>query len=295
MSFLVYGSLNIDKTFSVDHITAPCETQSGLEMSISAGGKGANQAVAISRAGGDVYLAGKIGCDGMWITQMLNSLHVNTDFVLTTAEYTGEALIQVDRNGQNSILLVPGGNAENETHEMKYAIDHFQPGDWLICQNEISNLWELIGIALSKGMKICFNPSPFNRTLSGFPYEKTDLVIVNEIEGKALAGIESTSCEEIVNTIAKKFPKTEIVLTAGENGVFYAFGNKRSFCPSSKVSVVDTTAAGDTFTGYYLVGRVTYDMDVDAALIFACKAAGITVSRKGAIPAIPGYIEVMGK
>lgn len=292
MSILVYGSLNIDKIFSVDHITMPCETQSGLGMSISAGGKGANQAAALSRAGGDVYLAGKIGRDGVWITQLLNSLHVNTDFVLTSAEYTGEAIIQVDKNGQNCILLVPGGNEENKIEEMEYVISHFNKGDWLVCQNEISNLNKLVDIASTKGMKICFNPSPFNESLSSFPYEKTDLIIVNEIEGKALSGIESSSYDEIIKALGEKYHNTEIVMTVGKDGAFYTYKGEVVFASGNKVDVVDTTAAGDTFTGFFLVAREVYSMNVIDALTFANKAAASAVSKKGAIASIPSFSDI---
>lgn len=291
MSFLVYGSLNIDKIFSVDHITVPCETQSGLGMTISSGGKGANQAAALSRAGGDVYLAGKIGKDGVWITQLLNSLHVNTDFVLTTADYTGEAIIQVDKNGQNCILLVPGGNAENKVDEMEYVLSHFNDRDWLICQNEISNLEELIEISSNKGIKICFNPSPFTPALLSFPYDKVDILIVNEVEGKALSETDS-SYGEIIRALGRKFPDTEIVMTVGGDGVFYTYRTEVIYIPGKKVNVTDTTAAGDTFTGFFLSGRVKHGMNVREALEFANKAASLAVSRRGAIPSIPSYNEI---
>jgi len=297
MNFLVYGSLNIDKVFAVDHITAPAETQSSLSLHVNAGGKGANQAIALAKAGAKTYMAGKIGENGIWLKKILKDCHVLTEFVSEDAEYTGEAIIQVDKEGQNCIILYPGGNFENTPQEMKSVLYHFNKDDWIICQNEISNLTELLSIAHEKGLKICLNPSPFNEKILNLPLKLVDLLMVNEIEGRAMAMCEKCDMpyDTILNNLVVKYPDTEIIMTVGSDGAFYACGAIRAFVKGKIVNVVDTTAAGDTFTGYYLACRYLYNLNVQDSLEKATKAASITVSRPGAISAIPFYSEVFSE
>jgi ribokinase len=163
MKVLVFGSLNIDLVFSVDHIVAPGETISSASLAKSAGGKGANQAAALAKAGMPVCLAGKIGRDGKFLLTLLQSYGVNTDNVAVYEGSTGQAIIQLDKNKQNAILLYSGGNSAITIDEIRSVMAAFSPGDLLLVQNEIVFTREIMELARDRGLKIHLNPSPYNR------------------------------------------------------------------------------------------------------------------------------------
>jgi ribokinase len=189
MKILVFGSLNIDLVFSVDHIVCPGETISSGSLEKSAGGKGANQAAALAKAGTEVYMAGKIGRDGEFLLELLQSYGVHTDYVAMYEGATGQALIQLDRRGQNSIVLYDGGNGAIEAAEIGRVLADFGAGDIILLQNEIPHTGEIIRAARSRGMKICLNPSPYDEKIDALPLNEINLFFVNEIEGAALAGV----------------------------------------------------------------------------------------------------------
>jgi len=309
MKILVYGSLNIDQIFSVDHIVQPGETTSSYSLEKSAGGKGANQAAALAKAGMEVYLAGKIGEDGRFLLDLLNSYGVNTSKVAVYSGATGQAIIQLDRNKQNSILLYAGGNGEIREDEIGSVLEPFGKGDVILLQNEIPYVGAIMKKAKQREMKIFFNPSPYDEKISKLPLDLVDLFFVNEIEAAALASaLAAANAEEsgkaaevfpdgngvslsvILDRIIQKFPGAEIILTAGRNGAYYGFGTTREKGDIIELPVADTTGAGDTFTGYYIAAREMYA--VPEALALACKAASIAVSRKGAMGSIPFRSEV---
>jgi ribokinase len=292
MKFLVFGSLNIDLIFSVDHIAAPGETVSSGTLERSAGGKGANQAAALAKAGMEVYLAGKIGMDGEFLLDLLRSYGVRTGHILRWEGATGQAIIQVDKSGQNSIVLYGGGNAALREDELGPIISAFGPGDMILLQNEIPLTAELMKAASDRGMKVCLNPSPFDGRISLLPLELADLLFVNEIEGAGLAGRSiSEDPRKILEALALRFPRTELVLTAGKEGAYYARGDLRARGEIVDLPVADTTGAGDTFTGFFLAARQR-GCDVAESLRLACRASSIAVSRKGAMASMPFAREV---
>ena len=292
MKILVYGSLNIDLVFSVDHIVAPGETISSSSLVKSAGGKGANQAAALAKAGLPVYMAGKIGGDGQFLLELLKSYGVNTDMVNQYEGATGQALIQVDKTGQNSIVLFSGGNGAIEIEEIRKTIAEFNANDIVVLQNEIAHIREIMESAKKRGMRIYLNPSPYNEKIEELPLELVDLFFVNEIEGAALAALpQETAPPALLDRLVKRFPEAEIILTAGKDGAYYASGNVREKGEITEMPVADTTGAGDTFTGYYIVAREK-QVPVPEALNIACKAASIAVSRMGAMQSIPFKDEV---
>jgi len=294
MKVLVFGSLNIDLLFSVDHIVAPGETIGSVSFTRSAGGKGANQAAALAKAGLPVYMAGKIGRDGQFLLELLQSYGVNTDHVVQYEGATGQAVIQIDKNGQNAIVLNPGGNGEVTVEEIRATIAQFKAGDIIVLQNEIANLVQIMESANERGMRICLNPSPFNEKIEALPLDFVHWLFVNEIEGAALAKLPGNATfEAILEKLVERFPTTEVILTAGKDGVFYGGGITRARSEIVKVPVVDTTGAGDTFTGFFLAAREK-SMAIPQALAVACKAASIAVSRKGAMESIPKADEVFG-
>ncbi|MDR0663752.1 MAG: ribokinase [Spirochaetaceae bacterium] len=291
---LVYGSLNIDMVFAVDHIVLPGETVSSSSFTRNAGGKGANQAAALGKAGMNVFLAGKIGADGKFILPLLGSYGVDTGNVAVYEGATGNALIQVDRNGQNSIVLYPGGNGDISVSEVERVISAFGAGDFLVAQNEIAHTGEIINAAKKRGLKVHFNPSPYDEKVEALPLDNVDCFFVNELEGAALAGLpKDAPPAAALDKLVKRFPKAEIILTAGKNGAYYGQAETREYAAIVDAPVVDTTGAGDTFTGYFLAALVK-GMTVRAALETASKASSITVSRRGAMESVPFAVEVFG-
>jgi ribokinase len=292
MKILVYGSLNIDLVFSVDHIAAPGETISSLSLSKNAGGKGANQAAALAKAGMETWISGKIGKDGVFLLELLESCGVHTEKVVHYEGPSGQAIIQVDKNGQNSIVLFAGGNGLVKPDEINNCLSFFEKGDLVVLQNEISNTGLIMEKAKSSGLRIALNPSPWNEQSGKLPIDLADILFINEIEGAGLADIENTvPAAEILERLCLRYQKTEIILTAGSKGAFYGYGKKRCKGEIVNVPVVDTTGAGDCFSGYFLAAR-EYGLSIQDSLNSACKAAAITVSRKGALESIPFKDEV---
>jgi ribokinase len=292
MKVLVYGSLNIDLTFSVDHIVRPGETISSSALVRRAGGKGANQAAALAKAGVLVYIAGKIGADGSFLTELLQSYGVDTGYVAHYESATGQAIIQLEKTGQNSIVLYAGGNGAITVNEIANVLRNFGEGDILVLQNEITHIPEIMEGAKKQGMKICLNPSPFDEAIEKLPLNTVDIFFVNEIEGAALSGTGDTKPTSILDSLTSRFPNAEIILTAGRDGAYYGSGEIRAKGDIIDLSVVDTVGAGDTFTGYFISAR-NKQRTVEDALQIACNASSIAVSRKGAMEAMPLWDEVM--
>ena len=292
MKTLVYGALNIDIIYPVDHIVIPGETIRAASLEKSAGGKGANQAAAAAKAGAEVFLAGRIGSDGEFLLSLLKKCGVNTDHVKTGSGSTGQAFIQLDKNGQNAIVYYAGENGEITVDEAETVIAAFNEGDIISLQNELPHTPQMITAAAKKKMKICYNPSPWDEKIRSFPLELVNIFIVNEIEGPILADLPlHSSPEKVLACLTKRFPGKEIILTAGEDGAYYGCDIVREKANAIKLPVLDTTGAGDTFTGYYLAARAKKYPVLDA-INLACKAASIAVSRKGALGAIPAGNEV---
>ena len=301
MKVLNYGSLNIDCTYRVPHIALAGETIASTSVKRNVGGKGSNQSAAIALAGGNVWHAGKIGKDGLFIVELLKSRGVNTDLIAIDEDVpTGQAMIQVDSSGQNSIVLFAGANKRIEKGEIDRTLSSFEGGDYIVLQNEINNLEYIFEKAIEKGMKIAFNPSPFDESLLSLPLDKASILFVNEIEGGLMAQApagESASAapeaaaESILQSLSAKYPDTEIVLTMGKEGAWHFFKGAVERGTIVDLPVADTTGAGDTFTGYFLVSRFK-GYSVREALALACKASSIAVSRPGAMEAIPAASEV---
>lgn len=285
MKILNFGSLNIDMVYQVNHIVLPGETLSGGDVKLFAGGKGANQSVALSKAGASVYHAGKIGEDGKWLLKKLQSFGVNTESVRVDSGATGHAIIQVSPDGENSIILSGGGNHRIDQKDITITFSSFEKGDWLVLQNEINGLESIIRAARENGMKICMNPAPFDDSIFSLPLELINLLIVNEHEAAGLARKEG-SYEELLDKLTRDFPGQEILMTAGEDGAFYGKDSVRIQVSASKVSAVDTTAAGDTYLGYYLASRIE-GRNVEESMKRASGASALTVSRAGAMDSIP--------
>ena len=285
MRMLCLGSLNVDHVYAMEHFVKAGETIAALELRDYCGGKGLNQSIALSKAGCPTYHAGMIGSDGVQLIDMLKQSSVNTSFIKTVDAPTGHAIIQVEKTGQNCIIIFGGANDCIDEAYIDEVYSHFERGDTVLLQNEISNLPYAIRRAHELGLLIALNPSPMTKKL----VECSELqfvtwFILNEIEGESLSGAKEP--QEICEKLRVKFPDAAILLTLGEKGCLYCDGNQRFEQGIYRVSVVDTTAAGDTFTGYFLAG-ISEGMPIPEVLNLASKASAITVSSKGAAASIP--------
>lgn len=283
--------MNIDYMYTVPHFVRAGETLSSISFEKNPGGKGCNQAGALAKAGCDVYMAGKVGADGVFLVDRLRSCGVDCSHVRITDKSTGHAIIQLDRNSQNSILLFPGENKNITEEEISEVLGNFGEGDWLILQNEINNLSLIIRSANLIGMRICYNPAPFDDSVLSLPLEMVDLLIVNEIEASGIAGVQGCGYDEILDELRKRFPDKELIMTVGKHGSYYQMGETRIHQDIFPCKVVDTTAAGDTFIGYYIASLIK-GYDTRQALDIASKASSLAVSRKGSLDSAPYADEV---
>ena len=284
MKILNFGSLNIDYVYTLDHIVSPKETVSASQMQQFVGGKGLNQSVAIAKSGFPVCHAGCVGKDGAVLVDYMKSVGVNVDHVSVADGSSGHAIIQVDKNGQNGILLFSGANGCITREYVDVVLKDFSAGDFLVLQNEINNLDYIIDQAFKKDMIIFLNPSPYNEKLKPDMYEKLSYMILNEVELSGITGI--SDIEKGIELLNNKYPNCKVIVTLGEDGCIYSYKNETVKQPAFNVHVADTTAAGDTFMGYYISGIAT-GKSVFESLRTASMAAAITVSRKGAAPSIP--------
>lgn len=292
MKVLNYGSLNIDYTYSVDHFVAGGETLSSRELRVFSGGKGLNQSIALSKSGTAVWHGGAIGReDGGFLVRELQEAGVDTSLVAELDEKTGHAIIQRAADGGNCILLYGGANQRITRHMVDQTMENFSQGDWLLLQNEISEIGYIMEKAHEKGMTIVLNPSPMDEKIVGYPLEYVDYFLMNEIEAAQLCGVEQADPEEMLKEAGERFPKTKILLTLGGDGSLFWNGRNVIQQKAYKVKAVDTTAAGDTFTGY-LIGGLIQGLTEKEALDLAGRAAAIAVSRPGAAPSIPVREEV---
>ncbi len=288
MKILNFGSLNIDYTYRVDAFVKGGETISASTMQKNIGGKGLNQSVALAKAGAEVYHAGSIGQDGYFLVKYLQENGVNTDHIFVGETATGHAIIQLDDKGENCIIIYGGANTQITTEHIDDVLKCFDTGDVLLLQNEINNGRYIIEKAKEKGMVVVVNPSPV--TNLDMPLELVDYFLLNEHEAAALFHCEDISV--ITEAMRNTYPEAKFVLTLGEYGVIYIDKDNIIKKDAIKTNVVDTTAAGDTFTGFFMA-TLFENGDVDAALTIATKAASVAISRPGAAQSIPYKREIV--
>ncbi|MCL2018951.1 MAG: ribokinase [Oscillospiraceae bacterium] len=286
---LNFGSLNLDYVYTVENFVRPGETILSKDMQVFCGGKGFNQSIALARAGADVFHAGFIGrSDGEIFLKTLRENEVNTDLIMKRDNVGGHAVIQINKAGQNCIILHGGANQTNTEVFIDYALFKFSEGDYIVLQNEINLADEIIRKAKRKGMKVFLNPSPMNDAVKEMPLELVDCFILNEVEAADICDIFNLDNRLLIYSLRDRFPSASILLTLGNKGASYAGGEhvQPLFQKSFEVPVVDTTAAGDTFTGYFLA-RIATGAAVEDALKYASAAASLAVSRKGAAASVP--------
>ncbi len=292
MKFLVFGSLNIDLVYQQHHIVAPGETIVASNRTVHAGGKGANQAAALARSGAETFMAGNIGPDGQFLLDELKRCGADINLVKVHPDgVTGHAVIQLSEDGENAICVYSGTNHQITPEQITEVLSHFNSGDVLLIQNEVNNLAALITAAAEKGLKVAFNPAPFTPEVMSLPLDKVSLLIVNQVEAGQLTGADEHDTDALLAALSAKFPNTEVVLTLGSKGAAYLKNSKAVFAAAGKVKVVDTTGAGDTFIGFFL-SQWSNGATPEAALAFGNRAAGIAVTRLGAMTSIPAVAEL---
>ena len=289
MKILNFGSLNIDIFFRVENIVKPGETISAKSIEKRPGGKGLNQSVALSKSFENVYHAGSVGDDGIFLIDYLKSEDINTKYIKKSDKLTGNAIIQVDDKGENSIVLYKGANFDNDKKFIDEVLDNFDKDDILLLQNEISSMKYLIDKAYEKGMKIVLNPSPITDEIKEFDFNKIDLLLVNEIEAKDIANKDNI--DESINYFVATYPNINLIVTLGSKGSIFVNKNEKIKQEGIKVESVDSTGAGDTFTGFF-VSYFYQGKNVRDCLKFASLASALSVTKSGASISIPSLCDV---
>lgn len=284
MKILNFGSCNIDYTYLVEEIVVPGETASSYDLVLSCGGKGLNQSIAVARAGERIFHAGCIGNNGQMLREILSENGVDVSNLKSLDVPSGHAIIQVNKNGENSILLYSGSNDMVTKEFIDSVLENFSCGDVLLLQNEISNVDYIVDKAYRIGMVIVLNPAPFNKKIKSIDFKQLSYIILNEVEAKGLTGKEHP--DEMIQYMQEKYPILKIVLTLGRKGCIFADQDQIVYQPSFKVETVDTTAAGDTFIGYFIAEIANGKTYTDAIKI-ACAASALAVSKKGSSASIP--------
>ena len=284
MKVLNFGSLNVDHVYQLDHFVRPGETISCTSYKKFCGGKGLNQSVALAKAGAQVFHAGKIGPEGDFLRRFLDESGVDTTHIHDGTVPTGHAIIQVNSEGENSIVINAGANGAISPDEAQNIINNFGENDFLLIQNEISSIREIIEYASKRKMTVVFNPAPMTKDVTTYPLELIDIFVLNETEAHELTG--RTEDANIIAYMKEKFPESATLYTYGKQGARYIDKNHDISANAIKVEPVDTTGAGDTFIGYFLATLIE-DNDREKALHFAVAGASLSVVKHGAATSIP--------
>ena len=289
VKILNYGSMNLDHVYSVPHFVSPGETMLATDNKLFCGGKGSNQSIAVAKAGGAIYHAGIVGEDGNMMIETLRKEGVDISLIRKAAGPSSHTVIQVDPSGQNSIIVFSGDNMRLSEAELDKILSGFNAGDLIMLQNELYGSAIMAEKAAAKGMIVILNPSPADDNILRYPLKKIGWFILNEIEGAFLTGEKEP--EKILDKFRILYPASSVVLTLGSDGAFLQTGAIRLYQQAFKVHAVDTTAAGDTFTGYFIAG-LAEGQKYERIMKRAALAASLAVSRCGASDSVPLKAEV---
>jgi len=278
------GSLNLDVFLHVSEFVGPGETLPAISARTDLGGKGLNQSIALARAGAKVHHIGAIGPDGDPFMELLSAEGVNVSSVKRTTIPSGTAFIQINKAGENAIVVHAGANGSLAAPDILEGLGCSRPGDWFLCQNETSSIPAAIEGAAARGLYICFNAAPTTEDVSRYPLELVNLLVLNEDEAGRLTG--SKNSRDALSVGAKLWPATDLVITRGARGVICRHGGETLTLDAFPARSVDTTAAGDTFVGFLLAG-LTRGLALSEALVLAARAAARTVETPGASSSIP--------
>ena len=278
-----FGSINIDHVYGLQSLPQPGETLSAQSYNKFLGGKGLNQSVAIAQSGGQVCHIGAVGKDGDWATDQMEGFGVSTDHVAVVSVATGNAVIYVDSDAENQIVILGGANQELSDAQIDAAIADTSNGDIILFQNEINGGEKIAKAAKNAGLMLAYSAAPFEESAVLPLLPDLDFLAVNETEAAALSNATGKDVTEL------GIPK--LLVTKGAQGsAFYEGGNAHSQA-AFKVDPTDTTGAGDTFLGAFLA-RLDLGEDAQTALRFAAAASALQVTKQGAAQAIPSETQV---
>jgi len=291
---LVVGSLNADLVVRAPRFPQPGETISGEDLQVIPGGKGANQAVAAARLGSKVSMLGRVGRDnfGGFLLDNLGSNQVDSQFVKREDSSTGTAIIVVDSNGQNSIVLSAGANGKVSPADVESA--SFVNYDLLLLQLEIPEPAVLAAARRAKehNLQVILNPAPA-REISNELIALVDFIIPNESELHLLTGTDVKdipSAERASHILLERGPQN-VIVTLGDKGALIVNSDQVTYVETFKVDVVDTTAAGDAFIGGFSTGLLQ-NMSLEESVRYGCACGALAASKFGAQPSLPGKEEV---
>ena len=293
MKILSFGSLNIDYNYKLDHIVAPGETISSHDLIVTCGGKGLNQSIALRKAGAKVLHAGIIGYDGDMLKKTLEDARVDTTLLkIDPDSKSGHTIIQIEeKTAQNCIIVCPGTNGMVEKDFIDEVVSHFEPGDYAVFQNEITNVDYAMKSCREKGLRVVFNPSPMTRELAASDiYQYVDDLFINEVEGEQMTGTDDP--EAILQSLKESWPQCRVILTLGSKGAVILTEDGPYYQKAYPCEAVDTTGAGDTFSGYFTALSAAGKTPAEA-LELSCKASSLAVRKMGAAASIPLLEEVL--
>ena len=277
------GGINADYVYGVPHIPAPGETLDGTSRRLYLGGKGANMSVAAARAGAHVRHIGAVGSDGRWAVDRLMEYGVDTRAITTVETATAHAIIFVADDGENAIMVYPGANRAIPEDQLKQSLTHAETGDWFVCQNEVNLQLEGVRLAREMGLNVAYAAAPFDAEVTKSLLPFLDFLILNEVEADQLKNATGQGPANL--------PVRDVVVTLGSEGATWFGPDGSVHVAPHKVEPVDTTGAGDTFTGYVLAG-LDRGQPMEQALKTAAKAGALMVTRHGTADVIPDLAEV---
>ena len=293
MKCCCFGSLNMDHIYRVAEFVQPGETRKVTALNHVCGGKGLNQSLALAAGGAQVLPAGNVGdnADGDHLAAALAARGLDTGLVRRLPDCEcGHGIIQVTDRGENCILYYAGANERVDARQIDEVLSYLDPGDLLVLQNEINDPLTLVRAAKARGRRVALNPSPCNALITPALLSLVDILFVNEVEARQLAG-PADADEAAGAALHARYPGALLVQTLGARGAVAFQGDAVYQQPAFPVQAVDTTAAGDTFTGFFLSAWMAGG-DLPACLRLAARAAALCVTRLGASVSIPSLAEV---
>lgn len=279
------GSINADNFYLLPHLPGLGETISARNFRQGLGGKGANMSVAAARAGTRVMHVGALGADGGWALERLLEYGVETAHITLMEGVTGHANIAVDLEGENNIIIFPGTNHEITEEMIGAALSEASSGDWLLMQNETNGQRFAAQTAKTLGLRLAYAAAPFDAEAVKAILDRIDLLVLNEVEAAQLRAATGGELRQL--------PVDDIVVTLGAGGCEWVSNkaHRVESYPAYQVDVVDTTGAGDTFTGY-LVAGLDRGMTMPHAIDLAMRAGALMVTRHGTADVIPDLKEI---
>jgi ribokinase len=279
------GSINVDNVYTLPHLPGAGETLAATGFQQGLGGKGANMSVAAARAAARVVHIGAVGRDGVWARDRLLEYGVDTQHIHTVNMATGHANISVDADGENSIVLFPGANDQLTKQMIGAALTEASSGSWVMMQNETSGQAYAAQTAKTLGLKVAYAAAPFEVDAVRAVLEHIDLLVLNAIEAEQLTDAVGCGLSDL--------PIADIVVTLGADGCEWVSKQHDSDdkYDAYPVKAVDTTGAGDTFTGY-LIASLDRGLEMDAAIDLALRAGALMVTRHGTADVIPDLKEI---